>query len=245
MFLRAFVLLFAAVALSIAATLYFGQDVLIALGLILAKAKLIMKKIAMTDAPAIVAWAKVQAEAFFRVELLKKWITTTLLPLLLGRSLLRRIAAFLNQYRRGIRKRYMALLRWYRKLHPVEKVIAALIILCATVALSVTSLGLWLILFSVKLPLWIAAATTALWRMVWLSVQKMAFKAMAFFQLRWLWRMITRILPARWLAWKRRFDYRLARAVIRRRRMTVQQLAKRKDSLPFRLGLLVDYLRGP
>ena len=54
-----------------------------------------------------------------------------------------------------------------------------------------------------------------------------------------------RLLPASWLEKKRRFDYRVARAVIRRRRLTVRQLAERKDSLPFRLGLLVDYLKGP
>ena len=36
----------------------------------------------------------------------------------------------------------------------------------------------------------------------------------------------------------------MARAVIRRRRMTVRQLAERKDSMPFRLGLMVDFLTG-
>ena len=67
---------------------------------------------------------------------------------------------------------------------------------------------------------------------------------MHFFQLKWLWRGISRILPASWLERKRRFDYRVARAVIRRRRLTVKQLAEKKDSLPFRMGVLVEYLRG-
>ena len=244
MFLRAFALLFLAVAASVAATICFGNEVLIALGLILTQAKLIIKKIGMVELPAVLAWVKSQADVFFRVELLKKWVMTTLLPLFLGKAALRRIAAYLDQYRDGVRRRYMRLLRWYRGLHPVEKVLAALIILSATVALSVTSIGLWLILFSVKIPLWIAAVSASLWRMVWLSVQKMTFKALAFFQLRWLWRGLTKILPASWLAWKRRLDYRMARAVIRRRRMTVRQLAERKDSLPFRLGIMVDFLTG-
>ena len=86
---------------------------------------------------------------------------------------------------------------------------------------------------------------TAFGRMIWTSVQKMAFRAAAFFQLAILWRWLSRKLPASWLARKRRFDYRVARTVVRRRRMTVRQLEARKDSLPFRMGLLFDYLRGP
>ena len=244
MFARAFALLFLAVAVSVAATMYFGQEVLVALGLILTQAKVIAKKLALVELPAVLSWVKSQADAFFRFELLKKWILTTVLPLLLGKAVLRRIATYLGQYRKMVRRRYMRLLRWYRKLHTVEKIVAAAIILCATVALSVTSIGLWLILFSVKIPLWIAAVSTALWRMTWVSVQKMAFKAIAFLQLRWLWRGISRVLPASWLERKRRFDYRVARSVIRRRRLTLKQLEARKDSLPFRMGLLVEYLRG-
>ena len=245
MLLRALALLVAAISLSVAATIYFGADVLIALGLILTQLQLITKKLMLIKLPAVLAWMKAQAAVFFRIELLKKWIMTTLLPLLLGKAVLRRIAAYLGRYRRAVRFRYVRMLRWYRRLHPAEKVIAALIILFATVALSVTSLGLWLILFSVKLPLWIAAAATAFWRMTWVSVQKMVFKAVAFLQLKWLWRGMSRILPASWLERKRRFDYRVARTVIRRRRMTLRQLEYRKDSLPFRMGILVEYLRGP
>ena len=242
--MRALALLFAAVAISIAATMYFGQDVLIALGLILTQAKVMAKKMVGLELPAIIIWLKVQASIFFRIELLKKWITTTLLPLLLGRALLRRIAAWTGQYRRALRLRYMRLLRWYRRLHPAEKIIAALIILCATIALSVTSLGLWLVLFSVKLPLWFAAAATAFWKMIWTSVQKMTFRAVAFLQLSLGWRAVKKILPSALLERKRKFDYRVARAVIRRRRLTLRQLAERKDSLPFRMGLIFEYWRG-
>lgn len=244
MFLRPLALLLVAIGLSVAATLYFGAEVLVALGLILTQIKVIAKKLATVELPLILAWLKTQTSAFFKIELLKKWVMTTLLPLLLGKALLRRIAAWVGQYRAAISRRYLRLMRWYRRLHPVEKVMAALAILFATLALSVTSLGLWLILFSVKLPLWIAAAFAAFWRMTWVSVQKMTFKAIAFLQLSWGWRMLRSVLPASWLERKRRFDYRVARAVIRRRRLTIRQLAERKDSLPFRLGILVDYWRG-
>ncbi len=245
MFLRGFLLLVAAVGFSVAATIYFGNEVLIALGLILTQLKVIAKKLVGVELPAILAWLKFQGSAFFRIELIKKWLMTTVLPLILGKAVLRRIANFTARYRRMVRLRYMKLLRWYRRLHWGEKLLAALIILFATLALSVTSLGLWLILFSVKIPLWIAAVSVALWKMTWASVQKMAFKAAAFLQLSLLWKGVRRLLPASWLEWKRRFDYRVARTVIRRRRLTLRQLEARKDSLPFRLGLLVEYLRRP
>lgn len=242
--MRAFALLFAVVALSYAATVYFGSEVLIALGLILTQLKIIAKKLVTLELPMVLAWLKLQAAAFFRVELIKKWFMTTVLPLLVGSALLRRMAGFLARYRAAVRRRYRRMLRWYRRLHPVEKALAALIILFAMLALSVTSLGLWLILFSVKLPIWLAAAAAALGRMTWVSVQKMVFKAVAFLQLAWLWRWVRRWLPASWLERKRRFDYRVARAVIRRRRMTVRQLHEKKDSLKFRFGVLLDYWRG-
>ena len=244
MILRGLTLLIVAVGASVAATIYFGNEVLIALGLILTQIKVIWKKLFLLDLPVFLAWLKVQSAIFFRIELLKKWLMTTLLPLLLGRALLRRIARFLERYRSAVRRRYMRLLRWYRGLHPFEKIVAGVVILCATLALSVTSLGLWLILFSVKIPLWIVAVGTSLGRMIIVSVEKMVFRAVAFLQLKWLWRGIARILPASWLARKRRFEYRVARTVIKRRRMTLRQLEDRKDSLPFKMGLLVQYLTG-
>lgn len=242
---RGILLLIAAVGFSIAATLHFGQDVLIALGLILTQLKVIAKKLAGTELAAILFWLRAQAAVFLRIELIKKWLMTSFLPLILGSAALRRIAAFTANYRRAIRRRYMGLLRWYRRLGKFEKLLAALIILFATIALSVSSIGLWLILFSVKIPLWIAALAAAFWNMVWTSIQKMAFRAAAFFQLALIWRWIKGRLPATWLDRKRRFDYRVARTVIRRRRMTLRQLEERKDNLPFRLGLLFDYLRKP
>jgi hypothetical protein len=109
----------------------------------------------------------------------------------------------------------------------------------------VSSLGLWLILFSVKLPLWLVATVSAFARIVVTSVRKMAFKAVAFFQLGWLWRILRRRLPHEYLERKRRFDFRVARRVVRRRRMTVRQLAASKDGLSMRLALIGAYFRTP
>ena len=79
--------------------------------------------------------------------------------------------------------------------------------------------------------------------MTWTSVEKMVFRAVAFLQLSWLWRAIRRLLPQSWLDKKRRLDFRMARAVVRRRRMTVQQLHDQKDNLMFRLNFFRDMRR--
>lgn len=55
---------------------------------------------------------------------------------------------------------------------------------------------------------------TALGKMTWTSIQKMTFRAAAFLQLSLLWKGLRRLLPTSWLEWKRRFDYRGARAVV-------------------------------
>lgn len=242
--LRALIVLAFMVGLSIAATLYFGKEVLLALGLILVQLKIVAKKAVTFELPAFLVWVKTQASAFFRIELLKKWLTTTVVPMVLGKTVLRRISGFFKGYLTGVTSRYQALLAWYGRLSPWEKGVSALILIFATLALSVTSLGLWLIVFSVQVPLWIVATAGATWRMIWGSVQKSGFKMFAFLQLAWLWKAMQRLLPRRVLRRKRAFDYRVARAVIRRRRLTVRQLADKKDSLPFRLGLMVDYLFG-
>ena len=242
---RALVLLILVVGLSVLATIQFGQDVLIALGLILTQLKVISKKLAMFEWPAFLTWLKTQAEVFFRVELLKKWLSTTVIPLLLGNAVIRRFERFLGRYKAAVRSRYMALLRWYRKLPWYEKTIAALIILFAALALSVSSVGVWLILFSVKLPLWVAAVLATFVRMVSSTVEKMVFRSLAFLQLTWAWKLLKLVLPQAVLDRKRKLDYRVARMVVRRRRLTLRQLEERKDSLPLRLALIAEYLRQP
>ncbi|MBS0126593.1 hypothetical protein [Thetidibacter halocola] len=243
--LRAIVLLILVVGLSALATWYFGRDVVIALGLILVQVKVLAKKLAMVEWPALLIWLKAQWVAFFRVELLKKWITSVAVPMVFGRALIRRIKLFLAGYLASVQQTYDSLMRWFAGLGPVEKALAWAIVLFATLALSVTSLGLWLVLFSVQLPFWLAAGAAGLAKAIWASTQKSLFKLLAFLQLSWLWRGMRRLLPRHWLEAKRRFDFRVARAVVRRRRMTVRQLAERKDRLPFRTGVLIEYLLLP
>ena len=244
MLLRALALLFLLVGLSVGLTLWFGHEVLIAIGLILTQAKVILKKLAVLELPAVLAWLKTQGELFFRVELIKKWFSTSLVPLLLGNAFLRRIEGFLGRYKSAVRAQYQGLLKWYASLGRGEQIAAALVVLAAFLALTVSSLGLWLILFSVKLPFWIAALFAATGRMIVSSVERMAFRTLAFFQLTWAWRLIRWMLPERLLERKRRFDFRVARMVVKRRRMTLRQLETSKNSLSLRLSLIAEYFRA-
>ena len=244
MLLRTVLLLVVMIAASVGATLYFGESVIVAFGLLLVQLKLLSKKVALLDVAAVLAWLKLHAGTFFRIELIKKWVMTTVVPLMVGKAALRRLAGFIRSYTAILTDRYEALLKWYGDLNWIEKTLAATVVIVATFALGVSTLGLWLVLFSVKIPLWLAAAAAALGRMVWVTVQKTVFKTLAFLQLRWLWAFLRKLLPARFLRWKHKLDYRIARAVIRRRRMSLRQVAERKDSLPFRIGLMADFLLG-
>lgn len=238
MFLRAVFILLIVGSVSIGLTVYFGTDVLVALGLILVQAKVVAKKLMSVELPSILAWLKTETSTFFRIELLKKWAMTTALPLLVGNALLRKIDGFISRYRQSIRRQYDALIGWYSALEWYEKIVMTLIMVFAALGLSVSSIGLWLILFSVKLPFWLVAAFTSFTQMTWLTIRKMAFKTIAFFQLGWLWRIVQRRLPEGYLERKRRIDFRVARMVVRKRRLTVRQLAERKDSLSLRWAVI-------
>ncbi|MEL7343733.1 MAG: hypothetical protein AAFN59_02610 [Pseudomonadota bacterium] len=237
MLIRALALLVIFVAISVALTMYFGVEVLVALGLILTQLKVLWKSVLGLELPSALVWLKSQAGAFLRIELIKKWFMSSLLPLLVGPILLRRLTRFIARYRVRLGQRYTALLAWYAGLEWYEKVLATLVVLAATVALTVSSLGLWLILFSVKLPLWVVAAFGALWKSTWTSAQKMLFRAVAFLQLGWLWRWISRLLPQRWLRRKKRLDYRVARSIVRQRRTTLRQIETGWRSIGLRWAL--------
>ncbi len=165
------------------------------------------------------------------------------MPLLIGNALLKKFTNFVKVYREALRGHYDGLLNWYAGLDLPVKIVTALIVLFALLGLSVTSLGLWLILFSVKLPFWLLAAFTSAAKMTWLSIRKMAFKAIAFLQLGWLWRIVRPRLPKSYLDRKRRFDFRVARMVVRRRRLTLRQLSTRKDRLALRWAVMAEYWR--
>ncbi len=243
MFWRALFLLVLVIAASVGLTCVFGAKVLLALGLILTQLKVIGQKIVAIELPAIIIWFKTQFVLFFRIELIKKYLMSSIAPMLVGSALKNRIVALISRYKESVRSRYAVKMAWYGQLEWYEKAIAALIVVFATLGLSVSSIGLWVVLFSVKLPFMIAAGVGALWRILWTTLAKMAFKAAAFLQLGWLWRLVSRWLPESYLERKRRWDYRVARAVVRRRRMTLRQLHDQKDSLSMRLALIAGYFR--
>ena len=244
MFWRALLLLFFVVGLSVALTMWLGHEVLLALGLILTQIKVIAKKIASVELPAVLAWLKVEVQSFFRVELLKKWFYSSIVPMLVGNAILRRINQFFASYLDAVRERYAAMMTWYRGLDWHEKLVATLVVVFATLALTVSSLGLWLVLFSVQLPLWFLAGVAAFGKSIFLSTRKWLFKAVAFFQLSVLWRIVRGRLPADMLERKRRLDFRIARRVVRQRRLTVQQLASGKDGIALRWAILRARWRG-
>ncbi len=243
MFWRAVLLLILVAGASIALTYAFGAKVLLALGLILAQLKIIGSKLMGIELPGIIVWLKTQASLFFRIELLKKWFLSSMMPLMLGPALRRRIEQIVTRYKAAVLARYDAMMAWYRGLEWYEKTVAALIMVFATLGLSVSSLGLWLVLFSVKLPFWLIAASTALGRMLWASFSKMIFKTLAFLQLGWAWKWLRHHLPKDYLDRKRRWDFRVARAVVRQRRLTVRQLHDSKDTVSMRWALLKAYFR--
>ena len=238
MFLRAVFILLIVGSVSIGLTMYFGTDVLVALGLIFVQLKVVAKKLVAVELPSVLAWLKTETSTFFRIEIFKKWAMTTALPLLVGNALLRKIDSFLTRYRAAIRRQYETLTTWYSALEWYEKIVMTLIMVFAALGLSVSSIGLWLILFSVKLPFWLVAAFSSFVQMTWVTIRKMAFKTVAFFQLGWLWRMLQKRLPEGYLERKRRLDFRVARMVVRQRRLTVRQLAERKDSLSLRWAVI-------
>lgn len=245
MFWRALFLLLLVAAASIALTYVFGAKVLLALGLILTQLKVLWAKLAAVELPAILVWLKTEARLFLRIELIKKYLMSSIMPMMLGSAIRRRIELFVARYKAAVTSRYQALMGWYGGLDPVVKILAALIVLFATLGASVSTLGLWLILFSVKLPFWLIAAGAALGRMFWASLTKTLFKTIAFLQLGWAWRLIRPRLPAAYLERKRRWDFRVARAVVRSRRLTLAQLHAQKDSLGMRLALIRAYFSQP
>ncbi len=127
MFLRAVLLLLFVGFVSIGLTLYFGSDVLVALGLILVQLKVIAKKLMSVELPSVFAWLKTETSTFFRIELLKKWAMTTALPLLVVNAVLRKVDTVLSRYRDTIRRQYDDLLSWYKALDLHAKVVATLL----------------------------------------------------------------------------------------------------------------------
>ncbi|MCC1493786.1 hypothetical protein [Cognatishimia sp. F0-27] len=243
--IRAIALLVLAIGASILATLYFGNEVLIALGLILTQSKVLLQKIVSLKPALVLAWIKAHGIVFFKKDLPYRWVSSVLVPLVLGKALAKRIGLIVDRLTAPIVQQRALLMAWYRGRSGLEKGLLTVALVAATLALSVTTIGLWLILFSISLPLWLVSTALALGKALSRTVQKSLFRAVAFLQLKWVSRLLVRILPKQWVARKRRFDFRMARAVVRRRRMTVEQLAARKDKLPFQAGVFLEFLLIP
>lgn len=241
MFWRALLLLILVAGASIALTFAFGAKVILALGLILTQLKVIGQKLIGIEIPSVLIWLKTQANAFFKIELLKKWVMTSIVPLMMGPALRRSIDRFIGRFKTRLSSQYDRLMTWYRGLEWYEKGVAALILLFGFLGLSVSTLGLWLVLFSVKLPFWILAVTATVGKSLWSTISKTTFKTLAFLQLGWVWKLIRKFLPADYIDRKRRWDFRVARTVVRQRRLTVRQLHESKDTLSMRWALLKAY----
>lgn len=228
---RVSILLALVIAASVAATVAFGQEVLVALGILVTKIKVLLAQVFRLKLPIVLGWFKVQLSIFLRKSLLSTWLSKHILPLLVGAALLRRVRGVLGRYTGVLKAHFAALRAWYAGLGRWLRIAVGLCLVMALVALSVTSLGLWLVLFSVQVPLWLAAAVSSLAVTVWASIQKKVFMSLAFLKLGWLWRLMHGRLPPSLLRWKRRMDFRLARVVVRRRRAAQRRLAATRARL--------------
>ena len=152
--------------------MYFRFDVLVALGLILMQAKIVAKKLVAVELKSVVAQLKAVGSTFLRIKVLKKWPMT--LPHLVGKALLRKLDTFLSRYRDAIFRQYDRSISWYNAMVWHVKIVVALIVVFAALGLSVSSVGLWVILLSVKLPLWIVPAFSSGVQMTWATIRKVA-----------------------------------------------------------------------
>ena len=243
MLTRALAILMLLVLASLSLSYAFGAEVLAALGMIFVQLKIIFGKLGAVTAKSVVVWLKAQGVNFARVEVAKRWFLKSLLPLIIGASMQRRISAWVSNFAEGVRLRKAWLMAHYQDWPPAVKVIAILCTLFAILALSLSTMSLWLLIFSVQVPIWILAATGSLWRMIWLTIQKLLFRTIAFMQLYRIWGFLKRRLPDSYLRRKRQFDFKVARIVVRKRRMTVAQLHAQKDGLAMRIALIREYFR--
>ena len=158
MFFRAGVILQVVSVIAISFTIYFSYDVLVALGLILMQAKVVAKKLVRVElpfVPGVTQGCKLDVPSYRVAE---EMADDTALPLLVGKALLHKLDTFLSRYCDTICSQCDGSIGCYNALGWYVKVVATLIVVFATLGLSVSSVGLWVILVSVKLPFWLVAA---------------------------------------------------------------------------------------
>ena len=243
MFLRAIVLLAIVAGFCAGMSYWFGAEILAALGIALQQLKIVIAKIATVSASGIIAWLKAQGINFARVELGKRWFMKSILPLLIGAALQRRINLYFRSFIRKVKFRYRRMQRWYKAQDIAMKVVLIALVVASTLALALSSMSLWLFIFSVQLPFWIIASIGAFWQIIWRSLQKMVFRTLAFMQLYRVLGFLRRRMPESYMRRLRRYNFRIARIVVRRRRMTVAQLHAQKDGWAMRWALVREYFR--
>ena len=243
MLIRALAILAIVAGFCVGFSYWFGAEILAAIGIIAQQLKIVFAKIATVSATGILTWLKAQGINFARVELGKRWFLKSILPLLIGAALQRRINIYFRSFLRRVKMRYRRMQRWYKAQDIAMKVVLIGLVVACTLALALTSMSLWLFIFSVQVPLWIIATLGAFWQVIWRSLQKMLFRTLAFMQLFRVWGMLRDRMPESYMRRLRRFNFRIARIVVKRRRMTVAQLHAQKDGWSMRWALLREYFR--
>ncbi len=228
MLVRALLILFAIGSVTAGVSYIFGAEILAALGMIFSQLKVVTARVMAMSSGTVLAWLKAQGINFARVELGKRWLLKTLLPLLVGAAMMRR----LSQLAAGFKARFVEtsnqLTNWYRELPTAVRIVGILIAMCGILALAVTTMSLWLLIFSIQLPIWVAAAFAAFGQMIWQSLQKAVFRAIAFFKLTKIWAFLKKRLPETQQQGLKRFERKMARNVIRQRRAAVARLKASK-----------------
>ncbi|MEO0914791.1 MAG: hypothetical protein AAFY59_17715 [Pseudomonadota bacterium] len=235
---RALLLLGFLATASIGLTYFLGAEILAALGMILAQLKIVLAKAASLSSGVVLNWLKAQGINFARVEIAKRWFLKSLLPLILGAALQRQIASAFGRGKEIVARRQAALMGWYRELpKPARWAVLALGIV-AMLGLTMSSLGLWVLVFTVQVPIWLVAAGSAGLQVLWRTLQKMVFRTLAFMKIMTAWGFLRRRMPAGARRRLRRMEFRIARTVVRQRKLTLRQVRNQKDGLAMRWALL-------
>ncbi len=224
--LRALALLALVIAASVALSLVFGTQVLAALGLMIGKAKLLAANALAAVAKGAGVWLRAQGVRFARVEIAKRWVYRSLLPLVIGAAGQRRVRALLRHARRAVRRRHDAMMAWYGRQPLALRVATVGLAIAAMLALTATSVGIWVLIFSVQVPVWILAGLGSVGSLIRDYVERAVFKTVVFMKLDRLWAWAEARLPRGLRRAKRRADLKVARTVVKGRRKAIAGAAK-------------------
>lgn len=241
---RAIIILTLVASASLGLTYLLGAEILAAAGLILAQAKIVLARAASLSGGAILAWLKAQGLNFARVEIAKRWFLKSLLPLIIGAALQRRISQSLGFMKDKVATRQAAIMEWYSDLPKLVRWIVLGLGILAMLGLTMSSLGLWVLVFTVQVPVWLVAVGSAGGQMLWRTLQKTVFKTLAFMKLMSVVAFLRRRMPEGAKRQVRRMEFRMARRVVRQRKLTLRQLSAQKDGAAMRLALLRARWKG-